>query len=306
MADVHGRSSLSGAAPKIAIGAAVVALLTSVIAVVVVASRSGGEGTAAGTTREPSVAGVLGPPIGPPEQRVSAIDVVRLKREVLERAPGSGVKVIDADVRKGLGLQADDVITSFAGRPIEREYDVYDALLGVGHLRATVIYVDLIRSGRPTVVRWRIDGDLNAARRSALGSMGGTSDPFGTGTGVGGLSGLGGGNDPLADTIKRIDPMSYEVPRSTVDRVLSSTSTYARLARTLPARPSGFKLYAVRPGILTAIGLANGDTVRAINGHEVSSVDEALEVYQQIKDAKEWRIDLTRRGSPEVLKISIK
>jgi type II secretory pathway component PulC len=50
----------------------------------------------------------------------------------------------------------------------------------------------------------------------------------------------------------------------------------------------------------------NGDTIRAINGNAVRSIDEAVELYPQIKDAQEWRIDLDRRGRPVLITIAIK
>jgi hypothetical protein len=46
--------------------------------------------------------------------------------------------------------------------------------------------------------------------------------------------------------------------------------------------------------------------VRAINGNAVGSVDEVLELLPQIQDAREWRIDLDRRGRPVLLTIAIK
>lgn len=314
MTDVHGRSAFAGTAPKIAIGAAVAALLTSVIAVIVVASRGGGtapERTSSGT----GSADVRAERAGPAEQRVAATDVVKLKREAVTvvRDTGKviGVKVVDGETRRALGLEADDVITALSGRAIKRELDVFDAMLGMSQMDASVVYVDLLRDHTPVLLRWQLDGSLRAARRAdtvgALGSRGSLS---------GGLLGsnpydLAGGStdpDPLVDTIKKLDDRSFEVPRATVDRVFSSTSTYARMARTLPSyRGEGFRVFGVRPGTLvSAIGIQSSDAVRAINGHEVNTIDEAIELYQQIKDAKEWRIDVTRRGRPELITITIK
>jgi S1-C subfamily serine protease len=338
MADVHGRGAFAGSAPKIAIGAAIAALLTSVIAVIVVATRSSSaperttdgssstgslSGSSSGSSRASAAKGAL-----PPDQRVSATDVVKLKREavsaVYDAGKVQGVKVIDGEVRRALGLEADDVITALSGRTIKREYDVYDAVLGMSLMDASAIYVELLRGGKPQLVRWQLDGDLRSARRndtrSSLGSLGGSlgGGSLGGGSlGGGSLGGLGGTSDPygfgappdpLVDSIKKIDDNTYEVPRATVDRVFSSTSTYARIARTLPSyRSEGFRVYGIRPNTLVAaIGIRNGDSIRAINAHEVNTIDEAVELYQQIKDAKEWRIDITRRGRPELITISIK
>jgi len=322
MTDVHGRSTFAGNAPKIAIGAAVTALLTSVIAVIVVASRGGG--TAPERTSSAGSATAPAERAGPAEQRVAASDVVKLKRETVAvvRDAGKviGVKVVDGETRTALGLEADDVITALSGRVLRREFDVYDAMLGMSQMDASVVYVDLLRDHKPVLLRWQLDGNLRAARRAdttgALGGGGGSLGSLGGGSIIDSLGGnpyqpsLGGSTvpDPLVDTIKKIDDRSYEVPRATVDRVFSSTSTYARMARTIPSyRGEGFRVFGVRPGTLvSAIGIQTGDAVRAINGHEVNTIDEAIELYQQIKDAKEWRIDVTRRGRPELITIAIK
>lgn len=314
----------AGTAPKIAIGAAVTALLTSVIAVIVVVSRGSG-GTApertSGGEPAPEGSAVGAPPI---EQRVAAADVVKVKREtvsvVRDAGKAIGVKIVDGEVRKSLGLETDDVITALSGRAIKREFDVYDAMSGMSQMDASVVYVDLLRGGKPLLLRWKVDGDLRAARRAeTLGSLGGTRGGLGS-LGGGSLGSLGGSlgtspydpfqptSDPLVDTIKKIDDHNYEVPRSTVERVFSSTSSYSRMARTISSyRNEGFRVFGVRSGTLvSAIGIQSGDAIRAINGHEVNTMDEAIELYQQIKDAKEWRIDVTRRGRPELITIAIK
>ncbi len=323
MPDVHGSGGLAGSAPKIAIGAAIAALLTSMIAVIVVASRGGGEApaTAAGGGGSSRAGSAGDPPPLPRSRRVEASDVVKLRREVVTLARESGkvigVKVTDEEVRDALELEEDDVITSLAGRTIEREFDVFEAMLALKRLRASTVYVEVLRGGHPLLVVWKVDGDLQAARapdrfdprRPRLG---------GGGLGGGGSLGIIGGGaspgidpftpDPLADTVKRIDDLSYEVPRSTVERVFASPSAYAQVARTYPARRrGGFQVFGVRPGsIVAAIGIASMDTIRAINGNPVSSIEEAVDLYPQIKDAAEWRIDLERRGRPVLIKIAIK
>jgi general secretion pathway protein C len=63
-------------------------------------------------------------------------------------------------------------------------------------------------------------------------------------------------------------------------------------------RPNGFKLYAIRPGSLFALnGLENGDTVRSINGMDMSSPDRALEVYTKLRNASHLSVQVERRGS---------
>ena len=74
-----------------------------------------------------------------------------------------------------------------------------------------------------------------------------------------------------------------------------------RLGRVVPAltdgKPSGFKLYAIRPGSpLAAIGLENGDTLRAINDIPLTSLESALEIYRSLKQPDHFDLDILRKG----------
>jgi S1-C subfamily serine protease len=285
--------------PVIAVSLAGLALVTVVIAVIVVAARGGRTAVAA----KPAVV----EDHGPIKHRVPATEVVRLDRDTLEATTDAsgvaGVKVTDAALRTELGLGPSDVITAISGRAVKRQFDVYDALLGASMMQATALYVELIRDGKPALLRWELDGDLRAARTGSKKSRTGMfpSLPSAPVTRV---------PDPLVDTIKKIDDTTYEIPRSTIDGVAGNPSAIARGARVVPSmkngQPNGFKIYAVRPGsFYGALGLRNGDTIQSINGHALDSVSSALDVYDKLKGVDSLRIELERRGRPEVLKITI-
>jgi type II secretory pathway component PulC len=296
-----------------AIGFAIAALVTAVIAVVVVVKRSDGAPVADAK---------------PSEHRVAATEIVRLKRDavdmVTEAGEIKGVKVTDASLRSALGLAEGDVITAISGRAIKRQYDVQDAIFGVSMLNATTIFVDVIHDQKPTLQRWLVDGDLSKARRATVDSALGhytPTPPGGTagilGSGSSNLSGslLGSSdpdtiNDEIVAAIKKIDDTHVEVSRSAIDKVLANPMAVAKGARVVPAvkngQPSGFKLYAIRPSSpYAALGFMNGDTIEAVNGFELRDASTALDVYTKLRSAKELQIDLTRRGQPMTLSITI-
>ncbi len=298
MADAQVRGGL-GRPAVIAIAFAVVALLTSLIAVVVVARRgSGGEPTAAAS-------------VAIAERTVDAGEVTKLKRDVVERFTDDkvvGVKLKDESLRTALGLEPGDIITAIGGRAIKREFDVYDAVLGLSMMDASIVYVEVLRDKHPVLLRWKLEGDLRSARRDPLvrrpppASIGGLSpNPF---------TNPPTSHDPIVDTIHKLDDLHFEVPRSTIDRILANPDQYARQARLVPAirngKPDGFKLYAIQPGSLwAAVGFINGDTIHAVNGFEVAMPDKALEMYTKIKDAVAIDIDVIRRGGTPTETISI-
>jgi type II secretory pathway component PulC len=285
MADVPRRTGL-GRPAAIAIGFAVVALVTSLIAVFVVMRRS---------SSEPAV--VVAPQRARIDRTIDANEVTKLKRDVVEKAvDGSGdvigVKVKDDAVRTALGLEPDDVITAINGRAIKREFDVYDAVLGMSMMDASIVYVEIVRDKQPSLVRWKLEGELRQSRNGPIRQPPTTSNPSTAPP------------DPLVDSIRRIDALHYEVPRSTLDQLLANPDQYARQARIVPSvrsgQPDGFKLYAIASGSLWfAIGLASGDTIHSVNGHDLSTPDKALELYRKGKDATELQILVGRRGGLE-------
>jgi general secretion pathway protein C len=111
--------------------------------------------------------------------------------------------------------------------------------------------------------------------------------------------------------IKKIDETTYEIDRSLVDKVLVNPMAVAKGARVVPSvkngKANGFKLYAIRPSsVYSKLGLSNGDTIHAINGFDLTSMDKALEVYTKVKEANSLTVTVTRRGKPTTLNYSIR
>ena len=123
-------------------------------------------------------------------------------------------------------------------------------------------------------------------------------------------SGSGSGSLDLSGIV-RVDDTHVEVPRAVVDALLANPMSAARSARVLPSvrngQTIGMKLFAIRPGSLFAeLGLSNGDTVTAVNGHALSSMDAALEVYSKVRTASQVKLAVERRGKPVELIITVK
>lgn len=276
----------------IALGFAGVAMVVAIAAAIIVVRRD--------DTRSEAHAG--GAQVS--DHTVAASDVVKLKRDavevVVENGSVKGVKVKDEALAKTLGLEPGDVIASISGRSITRDMDLYDVMFNVSMMNATTLYIEVTRAGAPVLLRWRLDGSLKDARYADRGSplaslytTPSAPDP-----------------DPLLDTIEKIDDTHVKLPKATVDSLVANPMSYSKGARVVPAikngQPAGLKLYAIRPSSLYArLGLMNGDTISAINGEDVTSPDKALEVYSKLKTATEWKLDVTRRGHPVELTITI-
>jgi general secretion pathway protein C len=101
------------------------------------------------------------------------------------------------------------------------------------------------------------------------------------------------------------------VDRSLVEKLLSNTTMLATAARFVPSikdgKPNGFKLYAIRPqSIFGRIGLQNGDTIKAINGSEMTTPDAALGLYTKLRNASHLSVQVERRGETVALDYTIR
>jgi general secretion pathway protein C len=111
--------------------------------------------------------------------------------------------------------------------------------------------------------------------------------------------------------IKKVDDHHVDIDRGLVDKALANPTAFAKGLRAVPAvvdgKIIGFRLYAITaasaPGRL---GLANGDTLQAINGFELTSIEKTLEVYTKLRDASSIELSVLRRGKPLTLNVSIR
>lgn len=116
--------------------------------------------------------------------------------------------------------------------------------------------------------------------------------------------------DKVAASIRKVAADHVEVPRAVVDQLVANPAAFARGARVVPAvqagKVIGFKLYAVRPGsVFAKVGLANGDTVTAIDGRPLDSVEQAVDAYTALRRAERMVLTVVRRGAPLTLTITI-
>lgn len=102
----------------------------------------------------------------------------------------------------------------------------------------------------------------------------------------------------------------YSVPRTEVDTALENMSQLFTQIRAVPhfegGQSVGFRLFAIRRGSLfDRIGLKNGDIIRSINGNEMNDPSKAVALLQELRDASNLDVDITRNQQPQKLTYSI-
>jgi len=280
--------------PAIAVGAAALAVVLAGVAAIVTLTRSAPE-----------------PALGVDDGTASAADLVAARSVTVTPATGG---VTFATAVPALGVRAGDTVLAIGGHAVASHDDVLLALteLAVGPV-STSVYVELRRGDAQVLVRRRITGDVHgewlavhappapppAPPTPSTGLLDPFADPFAAPPPP--------ADDPVADAIRagvrKLDDTHYSIDRKVMEKLLADPMAMAKGARIVPAmangKPSGFKLYAIRPySIYAALGLANGDTLARINGSDLTSADKALEIYTKLRDAKTLVVELVRRGKP--------
>lgn len=103
----------------------------------------------------------------------------------------------------------------------------------------------------------------------------------------------------------------YVIDGDDLNKITEDMGTILTQARIVPylkdGETQGYKIFAVRPGsIFEKIGLKNGDVIKMVNGMEIKSPQEALDLFRQLRDETEFEIVVERRGQTKTLRYTIR
>ena len=87
--------------------------------------------------------------------------------------------------------------------------------------------------------------------------------------------------------------------RREVEGVIQDFNKLLTQVRVVPhfadGKPDGFKIFNIRPGSLFAsLGMVNGDIIKRVNGLEITGPEQALQMFQQLRDESTVTVDLER------------
>jgi hypothetical protein len=89
--------------------------------------------------------------------------------------------------------------------------------------------------------------------------------------------------------------------RAYLDELLANPASLARQARIMPSMHDGqfrgFKMYGIRPGSLpNLLGFRNGDMIVGINGQPLTRVEDALNIYPNLRTPSSVALEVERKG----------
>lgn len=72
-------------------------------------------------------------------------------------------------------------------------------------------------------------------------------------------------------------------------------------------KPEGFQLSQIQQGsLLKSVGFQDGDVIRSVNGQDVRSLEDAIEIYREFGDSDSFTIGILRGEKPRTLHVKIK
>ena len=164
-------------------------------------------------------------------------------------------------------------------------YAIGEPLPGAGEItRIGATYVDFVNAATEREERVSL---LAIASSTSLASQQPTAPPT--------------PDNPYADRVKKIDDTRYEVDRSLVKELVAAAGKPVPGVRMIPISKDG-KLSGVRvlqaraDSIAGVLGLKGSDTLTAVNGVPIDSLDKMLELYTKIDEMNVVSIDGTRAG----------
>ena len=100
-------------------------------------------------------------------------------------------------------------------------------------------------------------------------------------------------------TVRKVGDNSFVMDRREVEGVLQDFNKLLTQVRVVPhfadGNPDGFKIFNIRPGSLFAsLGMVNGDIIKRVNGLDITGPEQALQMFQQLRDESQVTVDLER------------
>ncbi len=111
------------------------------------------------------------------------------------------------------------------------------------------------------------------------------------------------GVSKTANSIEKLSPTQFNVPRGEVDRALADFNNLLTQARAMPnsenGLPAGYKLTQIIPGSLyDKLGLQDGDIITGLNGQTINDPGKAFEMLNELKTSNHLELQIKKDGKP--------
>ena len=117
--------------------------------------------------------------------------------------------------------------------------------------------------------------------------------------------------ETLASTGGTVRAQRISLRRSYIEQAMTDMATLMTQVQIRPHMedgiPSGLALSSIKPNsIFRRMGLRNGDVITGVDGREISSVNDALGLVENLQNASNVSVQLKRRGREKNIEYSIR
>ncbi|MDY6848173.1 MAG: type II secretion system protein GspC [Geoalkalibacter sp.] len=110
--------------------------------------------------------------------------------------------------------------------------------------------------------------------------------------------------------IEEVGDNRWVIPRESADGARGNLNELLRQARVEPrivdGQTQGFVVRMIQPNtLLDMLGIRRGDVLMKINGIDLNSPEKALQIFQQLREARSISVDLLRGGEPTTFNYEI-
>ena len=100
-------------------------------------------------------------------------------------------------------------------------------------------------------------------------------------------------------TVRKVGDNNFVMDRREVEGMLQDFNKLLTQIRVVPhfadGKPDGFKIFNIRPGsFFASLGMVNGDIIKRVNGLDITGPEQALQMFQQLRDESRVTVDLER------------
>jgi general secretion pathway protein C len=146
-------------------------------------------------------------------------------------------------------------------------------------------------------IKFQDGSTLNLPLHDVAGDRGST--PVATGRGRAGAGAAAPPAAPSDEAVRSIGENRWSISREEAERARGNLNELLKQARMEPriidGRTEGFVVRMIQPrSLLALLGIQRGDVLMQVNGVELDSPEKALQIFQQLREARSISIGLMR------------
>jgi general secretion pathway protein C len=113
------------------------------------------------------------------------------------------------------------------------------------------------------------------------------------------------------DAVQKISDNKFQVERDAITEQIEDKEALARQGRVVPnyknGKREGLKLVGISPNsVYSQLGIQSGDVIHSVNGKQITTSQQAMEFFEQMKNQDKVSVEVERRGQKRRMEYNIR